>query len=120
MPEHLLILYCSDTLDKTKVTGISQVDNLQDGVNNLVGGQVGKDGLLAPVGNMASKEGVNRMERGGKDESGTYGGRESSLNVFSCVGLLFSIPTSPKTHFGASTQARIVFCSPYSHANTMY
>ncbi|KAL8690969.1 MAG: hypothetical protein Q9218_003707 [Villophora microphyllina] len=61
-----------DTLDKTKVTGISQVDKLQDGVNNLVGDQVGKDGLLAPVGNMASKEGVNRAERGGKDEQGSY------------------------------------------------
>ncbi|KAL8939361.1 MAG: hypothetical protein Q9216_003400, partial [Gyalolechia sp. 2 TL-2023] len=61
-----------DTLDKTKITGISQVDKLQDGVNNLVGDQVGKDGLLAPVGNMASKEGINRAERGGKDEQGTY------------------------------------------------
>jgi len=63
-----------DTLDKSKVTGIKQVDNLQDGVNSLVSGQVGKDGLLAPAGNMVSKEGVNRAERGGKDESGTYGG----------------------------------------------
>ncbi|KAL8680334.1 MAG: hypothetical protein Q9186_003455 [Xanthomendoza sp. 1 TL-2023] len=63
-----------DTLDKTKITGISQVDKLQDGVNNLVGDQVGKDGLLAPVGNMASKEGINRAERGGKDEQGSYGG----------------------------------------------
>lgn len=61
-------------MDKTKVTGISQVDNLQDGVNNLVGGQLGKDGLLAPVGNAVSKEGINRAERGGKDEQGSYGG----------------------------------------------
>jgi len=63
-----------EQLDKSKITGISQVDNLQDGVNSLVSGQVGKDGLLAPVGNMASKEGVNRAERGGKDDKGTYGG----------------------------------------------
>ncbi|KAH7135688.1 hypothetical protein B0J11DRAFT_166829 [Dendryphion nanum] len=57
-------------LDKTKVTGISQVDNLQDGVNNLVGGQVGQGGLLQPVGDAVSKEGVNRAERGGKDDQG--------------------------------------------------
>lgn len=68
-----------DTLDKTKVTGISQVDNLQHGVNNLVSGQIGKEGLLAPVGIAASKEGVNRAERGGKDEQGTYGGAAASI-----------------------------------------
>lgn len=72
-------LRSTDALDKTKVTGISQVDNLQDGVNNLVGGQVGKDGLLAPVGNAVSKEGINRAERGGKDEKGTYGGPAASV-----------------------------------------
>ncbi|KAF2114528.1 hypothetical protein BDV96DRAFT_613199 [Lophiotrema nucula] len=57
-------------LDKSKITGIEQVDTLQDGVNNLVGGQVGKGGLAQPIGDMASKEGVNRAERGGKDEQG--------------------------------------------------
>ncbi|KAK3197493.1 hypothetical protein GRF29_216g403694 [Pseudopithomyces chartarum] len=57
-------------LDKTKVTGIDQVDNLQDGVNNLVGGQLGKGGLAQPVGDAFSKEGINRAERGGKDEQG--------------------------------------------------
>lgn len=65
---------CTDTLDKSKVTGVEQVDNLQDGVNNLVGGQVGKGGLLQPVGDTFSKEGINRAERGGKDDSGSYGG----------------------------------------------
>jgi hypothetical protein len=59
-----------EELDKTKVTGISQVDNLQDGVNNLVGGQVGKGGLAQPIGDAFSKEGINRAERGGKDENG--------------------------------------------------
>ncbi|KAL8831914.1 MAG: hypothetical protein Q9191_000593 [Dirinaria sp. TL-2023a] len=68
-----------DALDKTKVTGVSQVDNLQDGVNNLVGGQVGKEGLLAPVGDAVSKEGINRAERGGKDEKGTYGGAAAAV-----------------------------------------
>jgi hypothetical protein len=57
-------------LDKTKVTGVSQVDNLQDGVNGLVGGQVGKGGLAQPLGDAISKEGINRAERGGKDDKG--------------------------------------------------
>ena len=70
--------YCVDTLDKSKVTGIDQVDKLQDGVNSVVSGQVGKGGLLQPVGDMASKEGINRAERGGKDEKGTYGGPAAS------------------------------------------
>ncbi|KAK5135445.1 hypothetical protein LTR08_005233 [Meristemomyces frigidus] len=63
-----------DTLDKSKVTGVDQVDNLQDGVNGLVGGQFGQGGLLQPVGDAVSKEAMNRTERGGKDESGSYGG----------------------------------------------
>ena len=67
-------ILCLDTLDKSKITGIDQVDNLQDGVNGLVGGQFGKGGLLQPVGDTVSKEGMNRAERGGKDESGSYGG----------------------------------------------
>ena len=61
-----------DNLNKTKVTGIEQVDTLQDGVNNLVAGQVGKGGLAQPIGDMASKEGVNRVERQGKDDKGGY------------------------------------------------
>ncbi|KAL5355575.1 hypothetical protein BJX96DRAFT_170799 [Aspergillus floccosus] len=63
-----------DTLSKSKVTGINQVDQLQDDVHNLVGNQVGDQGLLAPVGNASSKHGINRAERGGKDEDGLYGG----------------------------------------------
>lgn len=69
-PDHEII----DQLSKSKVTGVEQVDNLQDGVNNLAAGQVGKGGLLQPLGDAASKEGVNRMERGGKDDKGSYGG----------------------------------------------
>ncbi|KAK6501407.1 hypothetical protein TWF481_009247 [Arthrobotrys musiformis] len=61
-------------LEKSKVTGVKQVDKLQDGVHNLAAGQVGKDGLLQPVGDLVSKQGVNRIERGGKDEDGSYGG----------------------------------------------
>lgn len=62
----------ADTLDKTKVTGIKQVDTLQDGVHNLVTGQVGQGGLGQPIGDLASREGVNRAERGGKDDKGGY------------------------------------------------
>ena len=54
------------------------MDKIQDDVNSLVSGQVGKGGLLQPLGDMASKEGVNRMERGGKDDKGTYGGPAAS------------------------------------------
>jgi len=70
----------TDTLNKTKITGIPQVDQIQDDVNNLVGNQLGKNGLLAPIGNMASKEGINRAERGGKDDKGTYGGPAASYS----------------------------------------
>ena len=39
-------------------------------MNNTIGSQIGKGGLLQPIGDMASKEGVNRAERSGKDEKG--------------------------------------------------
>ncbi|KAI1453283.1 hypothetical protein F4805DRAFT_381558 [Annulohypoxylon moriforme] len=61
-----------EQLDKAKVTGIEQVDTLQDGVHNLAAGQVGQGGLLQPVGDVVSKEGMNRAERQGKDEQGGY------------------------------------------------
>lgn len=35
-------------------------------------GQFGQDGMLQPVGDAFSKEGVNRVERQGKDDSGSY------------------------------------------------
>ncbi|KAL6237270.1 hypothetical protein BDW75DRAFT_89703 [Aspergillus navahoensis] len=63
-----------DNLSKTKITGNEQLNQLQDDANNLVGNQLGENGLLAPVGNVVSKEGINRAERGGKDENGSYGG----------------------------------------------
>ncbi|CAK7218520.1 hypothetical protein SCUCBS95973_003516 [Sporothrix curviconia] len=61
-----------DTLGKAKVTGIKQVDTLQDGVNGVVAGQLGQGGLAQPVGDWASREGVNRAERNGKDDKGGY------------------------------------------------
>lgn len=66
-----------DTLSNTKVTGINQVDQLQDDTNNLIGNQLGENGLLKPVGQFVSKEGINRAERNGKDESGSYAGPAS-------------------------------------------
>ncbi|KAI0471539.1 hypothetical protein GGR56DRAFT_677444 [Xylariaceae sp. FL0804] len=59
-------------LDQSKVTGVSQVDTLQDGVHGLAAGQVGQGGLLQPVGDAFSKEGINRAERGGRDDKGGY------------------------------------------------
>ena len=61
-------------MNKSKVTGVKQVDQIQDDVHNLVANQVGPNGLLAPIGNLAGKEGINRAERGGKDDKGSYGG----------------------------------------------
>lgn len=61
-----------EQLDKTKVTGVEQVNLLQDGVHNLATGQVGQGGLLQPVGDAVSKEGINRAERKGKDDQGGY------------------------------------------------
>merc|ERR1712000_104649 len=52
-----------ENLDKSKVTGIDQVDKLQDGVNNLAAGQIGQGGLAQPIGDFASKEGATRSER---------------------------------------------------------
>lgn len=61
-----------ENLNKTKVTNIEQVSNLQDGVHDLVAGQVGQGGLAQPVGDLASREGMNRVERKGKDDKGGY------------------------------------------------
>lgn len=64
----------TDTLNKSKITGIKQVDQIQDDVHNLVGNQLGENGLLAPVGKLVSTEGINRAERQGRDDKGSYGG----------------------------------------------
>lgn len=34
--------------------------------------QLGQEGLARPVGDLVSKEGLNRAERGGKDENAEY------------------------------------------------
>ena len=49
---------------KTRVVGDENVNKVQDGVADGVGGQFGKGGLLNPVGEGLSQEGMNRAERG--------------------------------------------------------
>lgn len=61
-----------EQLEQTKVTNVEPVNKLQDGINSTVGGQIGQGGLGEDVGNMVSKEGINRSERQGKDENGKF------------------------------------------------
>ncbi|KAL8970220.1 MAG: hypothetical protein Q9183_001624 [Haloplaca sp. 2 TL-2023] len=63
-PKHPAEQVNLDQLDKTKITGDKNVDAIQDGVNNGVSGQFKEGGLLGGVGDLVSKEGVNRAERG--------------------------------------------------------
>lgn len=60
----------SDNLSKTKITGDKNVDGIQDGVNNAVGGQFAKGGILEGAGNLTSKEVWTRSERQGKNDKG--------------------------------------------------
>ncbi|KAF2400282.1 hypothetical protein EJ06DRAFT_477515 [Trichodelitschia bisporula] len=53
-------------------TGNKDLDKLQSDVQNLIPGLMGKGGPAQPVGDLVSKEVINRAERGGKDESGKY------------------------------------------------
>ena len=62
----------TENLDKTKVTGNEQVDKLQDDVHGTVTGQLGQGGLAQPVGDLLSKEGINRAERSGVGDTGSY------------------------------------------------
>ncbi len=48
----------------TDVTGDKNVQAIQGGIAEGVGGQLSSGGLLGGVGDMTSKEGVNRAERG--------------------------------------------------------
>lgn len=41
-------------------------------MHNFAAGQVGQGGLLQPAGDLASKEGINRSERQGKDDQDGY------------------------------------------------
>jgi len=84
-----------DALNRTKVTGIKQADTLQDGVHNLVAGQVGQGGLLEPVGDLLSSQGVNRAERHGKDEHGGYLPAVPGMSKLTAVPGLGKLPAVP-------------------------
>lgn len=51
-------------MNKTKITGDKNIDAIQDGLTEGVGGQFSDKGLLGGVGELASKQGFNRAERG--------------------------------------------------------
>ncbi|MCJ1434245.1 hypothetical protein MMC27_003612 [Xylographa pallens] len=53
-----------EDMKSTKITGDKNIDAVQDGLAEGVGGQFSSGGLLGGVGDMSSKEGVNRAERG--------------------------------------------------------
>ncbi|TGJ81229.1 hypothetical protein E0Z10_g7536 [Xylaria hypoxylon] len=72
-----------DSLDKTKVTGIEQVDKLQDGVNDLGASQLGQGGILQPVGDLAS-QGMKLADPRGKGKDSNGG---SNIPVVSSLGL---------------------------------
>ncbi|KAI1191051.1 hypothetical protein F5B17DRAFT_384308 [Nemania serpens] len=74
-----------DQLDKTKVTGIKQVDDLQGGANSLAADQVGQGGLLQPVGDAVS-EGMKLADpRGKKQDVDKKQG--SNVPVLSSLGI---------------------------------
>ncbi|KAI1362068.1 hypothetical protein F5Y08DRAFT_313076 [Xylaria arbuscula] len=78
-----------DGLDRTKVTGIDQVDKLQDGANNLAAGTLGQGGILEPVGDLAS-EGMKRADprpKKAEKNQGGGGGIPVVSNVTSSLGL---------------------------------
>lgn len=51
----------------TDVTGDKNINAIQGGVAEGVGGTLSSGGVLGGVGDMTSKEGVNRAERGDLD-----------------------------------------------------
>ncbi|KAJ4291426.1 hypothetical protein N0V88_006019 [Collariella sp. IMI 366227] len=62
-----------ENLAKTKLTTNNpQLDSLQDNLHSLASSQLGQDGLARPVGDIVSSEGINRVERKGRDENGAY------------------------------------------------
>ncbi|KAI0396871.1 hypothetical protein F5Y17DRAFT_418153 [Xylariaceae sp. FL0594] len=73
-----------DQLNQTKVTNIEQVDKVQDGVNNFAADQLGRDGALKPVGDVISREGIERADtrrRGHEDEEKTNIAGETAKDI---------------------------------------
>jgi hypothetical protein len=58
---------------KTNITGDENINAIQGGVAEGVGGQLGSKGLLGGVGDASSKEGINRAERGDTGPLGKVG-----------------------------------------------
>ncbi|KAI0108598.1 hypothetical protein GGR51DRAFT_120589 [Nemania sp. FL0031] len=76
-----------DQLDKTKVTGVQQVDKLQDGANDLAASQIGQGGILQPVGDLGS-EGMKLVDPRGKDRGkGGEGNKGPNVPIVSSLGL---------------------------------
>jgi hypothetical protein len=63
---------------KTDISGDKNVNKIQDGVAEGVGGQLAQGGLLGGVGEHASKEGFNRVER--EDPAGKSKGWTETLS----------------------------------------
>ncbi|KAI5859448.1 hypothetical protein GGS23DRAFT_600374 [Durotheca rogersii] len=59
---------------KTATAGLAplQLGALQDDAHGLAAGQLGRGGLLQPLGDGLSHEVVNRAERRGRDDRGQY------------------------------------------------
>ncbi|KAI8951457.1 hypothetical protein F4801DRAFT_544786 [Xylaria longipes] len=82
-----------DGLDRTKVTGVDQVDNLQDKTNDLAASQLGQGGLLQPVGDMGSAAMKAVDPRGKKsasdnnDDNNNNQNKGSNIPVVSSLGL---------------------------------
>jgi len=59
-----------EQLKGNKISGDKNLNAVQDGVADGVGGQFASGGLLGGVGDAVSKEGINRTERGEPQEQG--------------------------------------------------
>ncbi|KAK5627463.1 hypothetical protein RRF57_003178 [Xylaria bambusicola] len=75
-----------DGLGKTKVTGIDQVDKLQDGTNNLAASTLGQGGILEPVGDVVS-EGMKKADPRPKKSEKNGGNIPVVSNLGSGLGL---------------------------------
>jgi hypothetical protein len=80
-----LMLYNIIEKLKTNVTGDDNINAIQGGVAEGVGGQLNSKGLLGGVGDASSKEGVNRVERGDTGPAGKIAAEGKSL-VGSLIG----------------------------------
>ncbi|KAI0457127.1 hypothetical protein F5B21DRAFT_111145 [Xylaria acuta] len=81
-----------DGLDRTKVTGVDQVDSLQDKTNDLAASQLGQGGLLQPVGDLASA-GMKAADPRGKksgsdnDNNNKNNNKGTGIPIVSSLGL---------------------------------